>query len=98
MLRRVAGTSQALSKREPFIFYRQESTGVRGGAGVGDRQGSGPWKDTLPTPEPSGWRSNQEEPTPQGSWASCCCPRSFSLSGEDGAHLRALLQKPALLD
>lgn len=68
------------------------------GAGVGDRQGSGPWKDTLPTPEPSGWRSNQEEPTPQGSWASCCCPRSFSLSGEDGAHLRALLQKPALLD
>lgn len=48
-------------------------------------------------PEPSGWRSIQEEPPP-GFLGLCCCP-VYPRSAERGwAHLRALLQTPALLD
>lgn len=59
--------------RAIYILQAGEHRCLRWGR-VGDGQERSLWKDTLPTPEPSGWRSIQEEPPAPGSWASCCCP------------------------
>ena len=71
--------------RAVYILQAGEHWCLRWG-GVGDRQERSLWKDTLPTPEPSGWRSIQEE-TPRAA-----AQPEFTRNNH---HAQAIISRPS---